>query len=320
MSRDERVNAVLIRALAGVRLAGRARIAGGSAALEDALRGAGLSVDRWRRYGRDATLLPDTTPVDRVALRLPKGRRNLEACLHVLAAGMASGGRLWLHGANDEGIKSAGSALRRLFQEVRTVDSRFHGRLWEATALRVEPEGLDAMERHFEAEVAGKTLSLCTLPGVFADGRVDEGTRLLLAHLRVDAGARVLDFGCGAGVIGAWLADRTDRITGYDVDAWAVACARKNAPGEVHLCDGWSDVEGRYEHIVSNPPFHRGKDTDFRVMGDLIAGAGDRLERRGRLTLVCPATAPIRDALARRFRRVRRLGGDRRYVVWEAEG
>lgn len=317
-TREDRVNDVMIGALEGTELAGDVLFTGGSEATRQALEDAGLQVVAWKRFGAGATVLPPEQRVDRVCLRLPKGRRNLLAMLHVVAKRLKPDGRLWLHGANDEGIKSARKTLADVFGQVESVDARRHGRLWSGASVRVELQDLWSFATHFEVEVAGRTLNLTTLPGVFADGRVDDGTRLLLANLDVEKGASVLDFGSGAGVIGAWLADRTETIRGYDLDAWAVACAERNAPGTYTACDGWSNVEGAYDHIVSNPPFHTGKDTDFRIIDDLVGGAREKLRRKGRLTFVCPSTAPVHEALRKHFKSVRMLADDRRYKVWDA--
>lgn len=317
-TREERVNGVLLSALEGVELGGRGLVVGGSAAVAHAMETAGLATQRWDRFGKDATEQPTDGPYDRIALRLPKGRRSLEAMVHVLAARLAPDGHLWVHGANDEGIKSAQKTLRTVFGEVETVDSRFHGRLWSASSIVLTPRELSTFETTWEEEVAGRQLALVGLPGVFAEGRIDDGTRLLLENLTVEADARVLDFGCGAGVIGAWLKPVTTDVHGFDIDAWAVHCARRNAPGEYGLVDGWADLHERYDHIVSNPPFHRGKDTDFRILDDLIAGARDKLVRKGRLTFVCPATAPVQRALDAAFKSVACIANDRRYRVWEA--
>lgn len=318
MSREDRVNDVLIGALEGTSLEGDVLFVGGSEQARQALEGAGLQVVPWHRFGRQATFAPPEQQVDRVALRLPKGRKNLFAMLHVVGSRMKPEGRLWLHGANDEGIKSAKKTLSEVFSEVECVDARRHGRLWSASAPRTAFVDPWSLSQRCEEEVGGRLLSIETLPGVFADGRIDDGTRVLLKHLEVEQGARVLDFGCGAGVIGAWLAPITEDIHGFDIDAWALACAERNAPGTYSAVDGWSDIEEKYDHIISNPPFHTGKDTDFRIIDDLVAGAADKLVRKGRLTFVCPATAPVHAALKEHFKNVRVLSDDRRYKVWDA--
>lgn len=58
-----------------------------------------------------------------------------------------------------------------------------------------------------QLDVDGVAGTLATLPGVFAGTRIDVGTELLLAHLDVESGERVLDVGCGAGVIGLTACD-----------------------------------------------------------------------------------------------------------------
>lgn len=318
VSREDRVNGVMISALDGASIEGRALIVGGSAATEASMRSVGLDVTRWSRFGKEATELPPEGEFDRIALRLPKGRKSLEAMVHIISRRLSAGGTLWVHGANDEGIKSANKTLATVFSKVEKVDSRLHSRVWSAADLAVTPAELASFETTTVDTVAGRELSIVSLPGVFADGRIDDGTRLLLETIKVDKDARVLDFGCGAGVIGAFLAPITTDIIGFDIDAWAVHCARRNAPGDYGLIDGWSDVHERYDQIVSNPPFHRGKETDFSIMDDLIAGAKDKLVRKGRLTFVCPATAPIHTALQAAFKNVNCLADNRRYKVWEA--
>lgn len=275
--------------------------------------GVALGDHRWERFGPGASVEPPDQRFERVVLRLPKGRRNLRATLHLLAARLEDDGALWLCGPNDEGIKSADSTLKELFEQVETLDTRRKCRLWEARTLRAEPQPLASFETAVEAHVGGRALNFVTLPGVFAEGRLDEGTRLLLENLGTIEGS-VLDFGCGAGVIGVFLGRPVD---GIDIDAWAVHCAVRNGE-QAQLSDGWSAVDKTYDVIVSNPPFHAGKDTDFRVMEGLLEGAKARLNKGGSLVFVCPATTPVERTLKQHFKVAEAVATDRRYTVWRA--
>jgi hypothetical protein len=143
--------------------------------------------------------------------------------------------------------------------------------------------------------------------GLFAGGGVDVMTAALLAALpRPPPRARVLDFACGSGVIGAALlaAEPSLRLGMCDADAVAVAAARVNVPGagEVVLADGWDRADGgaagdwprhRLDWIVSNPPVHRGVPDDLRVLSALLAGAPARLRRGGSLWIVTQAQVPV---------------------------
>ncbi len=63
-----------------------------------------------------------------------------------------------------------------------------------------------------EIETRGLMLLIRTQVGVFSWERLDTGTRLLLDAMEVHAGERVLDLGCGYGVLGLVAA----RLAGPD--------------------------------------------------------------------------------------------------------
>ncbi|MEZ4319673.1 MAG: class I SAM-dependent methyltransferase [Myxococcota bacterium] len=309
-------------ALEGVRIDGRVLAVGASDAVVRALSEAGLEValwDRWVEPGRTATPEPEAGVYDRICMRLPKGRDTLRAMLAVAARHLAPDGRVWLYGANDEGIRSSSRQLEEYFDHSESVDARRHCRVMQAHGRK--PVDLPTLD-HFAVEVsdtvAGRPVRFHTLPGVFAHGRLDDGTRLLLEHLTVEPGASVLDFGCGAGAVAAFLGEREGTMTGVDIDAWAVRCASR-LPGTWVVGNGFQAVQqASFDHIVSNPPFHTGKDTDFSVMDALITQAAGRLTKGGRLTFVCPSTAPVKRALDAAFSKVALLVDNRRYRVWEA--
>jgi 16S rRNA (guanine1207-N2)-methyltransferase len=111
-------------------------------------------------------------------------------------------------------------------------------------------------------------------------------------------------------------------VTLVDADALAVvASATTLAQGEVSGRALHGDIfptEGRFAAIVSNPPFHQGVKTEYRVLRDLIAGAPARLEPGGQLTLVCNRFLPVQDLLDAAFGGHRVLADDGRYRVLQA--
>ena len=56
------------------------------------------------------------------------------------------------------------------------------------------------------AQVWGHDLALVSGSGVFAQGRLDIGTAILFRETRPPAAGRILDLGCGYGVIGLAVA------------------------------------------------------------------------------------------------------------------
>jgi len=134
------------------------------------------------------------------------------------------------------------------------------------------------------------------------------------------AGRRVLDFACGSGVIGAFLAalEPTARVDFLDVDAVALAAAGENVPGaRLISSDGFDALEHeRYDLIVSNPPYHEGKVQTSRVVERLVRGAPDHLETDGSLVLVTQRRLPVAALMASTFNTVEVLLDAGPYRVW----
>ncbi len=156
------------------------------------------------------------------------------------------------------------------------------------------------------ANVWGHWLELTTGSGVFARGRLDVGTGVLLREQGPPEQAHdVLDLGCGYGVIGLAIAVAVPhaRVTAVDVNERALLLARENAermgvgerfravlPDEV-------DPEATYDEIWSNPPIRVGKD----ALHELLLRWLPRLRPGGRAVLVVGKNLGA-DSLARWLR------------------
>jgi 16S rRNA (guanine1207-N2)-methyltransferase len=154
------------------------------------------------------------------------------------------------------------------------------------------PEPGSPRERHtLVVTLRGHELRLVSEAGVFSRARVDRGTRLLIAALAIGPDDRVLDLGCGYGVVGlvaARLAPQ-GQIALLDINARAVALAaenlRANGIGNALAMesDGYQAVAGeRFDVIALNPPIRAG----LPVVHRLIEQATDHLSSGGRFYLV----------------------------------
>jgi 16S rRNA (guanine1207-N2)-methyltransferase len=151
---------------------------------------------------------------------------------------------------------------------------------------------------------------------------LDPGTRLLLDALpSLPDDARILDFGCGSGVVSAVVKSLYPqvRLELLDIDSVALEAARENVPGaHLLLGDGLppSDV-GPFHVVLSNPPFHRGKAEEPELISHLIRGARAVLADKGGLVLVAQKRIPLEDTLRGAFRRVAVRMEDGAFRVWE---
>ena len=150
-----------------------------------------------------------------------------------------------------------------------------------------EPTSAHA-EREIEIEALGVRSRCLTDAGVFSRDGLDTGTRAMLEALP-ELHGRVLDLGCGWGPVGVTLARKYPEceIVMTDVNHRAVELSRRNlarngAKAEVVQGDGFENVTGMFDFILTNPPIRAGKAVIYR----LFAEAKEHLTDDGALILV----------------------------------
>ncbi|MCB0896682.1 MAG: methyltransferase [Nocardioides sp.] len=142
----------------------------------------------------------------------------------------------------------------------------------------------------FTCEVWGHSLTLVSGAGVFSRGHLDHATAVLFRETSPPAPGRVLDLGCGYGVIGLAIAAAVPGavVTGVDVNERAVLLARENAAA-LGLADRFTagtpdavPADATYDEIWSNPPIRIGK----AALHDLLLTWLPRLAPGGRAVMV----------------------------------
>ena len=140
-------------------------------------------------------------------------------------------------------------------------------------------------------EVMGENLALHTAPGLFSPGHIDRGTLAMLSVATFEPGMKVLDLGCGCGVVGILAAKKCGEAYVWliDIDPLAVETAQRNAEengvGGVTcaVSDGFRQFdEVGFDLILSNPPYQ----SDFAVAKGFIEKGFNRLRIGGRMLMV----------------------------------
>ena len=225
-------------------------------------------------------------------LFLPKSRELTDYLLNALAARL-NGCELFLVGEKRAGIERAAKQLAN-YGQARKLDSARHCQLWQ---VRVEnahdAPDLHSLAQRYELALSDGPLQVLSLPGLFSHGRLDVGSALLLEHLDGLPSGHILDFGCGAGVLGAALKRRypDSHITLLDVDAFAVESSRltlaaNGLEADVINGDGIDAAPMGLSAILSNPPFHQGVHTHYQATEHLLRQARQHLAKKGELRLV----------------------------------
>ncbi|MFJ6216311.1 methyltransferase [Streptomyces sp. NPDC092296] len=249
----------------------------------------------------------DTPPdrIDALLIRVPKSLALLEDQLHRLAPGVHADTVVVGTGMVTEIHTSTLKLFERILGPTRTSLAAKKARLIfcspdPAIPRTASPWPLSYALPDDIGAVSGRTV--VNHAGIFCAERLDIGTRFLLRNLppQPAPGAdprRIVDLGCGNGVVGTAMAlaepDAEVLFTdeSYQAVASAEATFRANASSgskaEFLVADGLSAIPaGTVDLVLSNPPFHSHQATTDATARRMFTGSRDALRPGGELWVI----------------------------------
>ncbi|MEU8527150.1 methyltransferase [Streptomyces sp. NPDC048629] len=272
--------------------------------------------------------------IDVLLVRVPKSLALLEDQLHRLAPAVHEGTVVLGTGMVKEIHTSTLTLFERILGPTRTSLAVKKARLIHTTpdpALRPGPNPWPyryELPADAAGGVAGRTVT--NHAGVFCADRLDIGTRFFLQHLPEDLGdARVVDLGCGNGVVGLAVALREPdaELVFTDESYQAVASAEETFRGnaeagrkaEFLVGDGVAELlPESVDVVLNNPPFHSHQATTDRTARRMFSGARRILRPGGELWVVGNRHLGYHATLRRVFGNCELVASDPKFVVLRA--
>ncbi|EXB23983.1 ribosomal L11 methyltransferase family protein [Acinetobacter baumannii 1437282] len=233
---------------------------------------------------------------DQVVIFVPKSKELLNYILHVVVSHLKLGQNVFLVGEKKGGIERAAKQLQPYGKTLK-LDSARHCQFWQMKIEKTEQlKPLEHWLKSYTVQIDQDQLKVCALPGVFSQDHLDVGTAVLVPYLSQVKSGKIADFGCGAGIISAYLAklNPNQQIFALDVDAFALRSTeltfQKNNLDLNQLTlqpvTGFRDAPKDLDAIVSNPPFHQGIHTNYDASEELCQLASVHLKNSGELWIV----------------------------------
>ena len=154
------------------------------------------------------------------------------------------------------------------------------------------PDSKSDVRKH-TAIISNQKYDFFTDNGVFSKSGIDDATKYLLETYTKSKNisaikGKVLDFGCGYGLIGIYMANNcTADIDMIDINERAIELAKKNiqlnnVKANIYKSNIYSNVTSKYDLIITNPPIRVGK----IILHQILFDAKDHLNKDGELWLV----------------------------------
>lgn len=141
------------------------------------------------------------------------------------------------------------------------------------------------------AEINKIQMKFMTSNKVFSPMAIDKGTMAMLTLADINSHDKVLDLGCGYGVVGIYSSKIAgpQNVVMIDIDEDAIRLAKENVilneveGVQIIQSEGFRNLnEKGFTIILSNPPYHE----DFSVPKEFIEKGFNRLQVGGRIMMV----------------------------------
>ncbi|PVB60533.1 class I SAM-dependent methyltransferase [Labrenzia sp. 011] len=271
----------------------------------------------------------DRDGFDAVLLLPGRQRQEARAQLATAVSKTREGGLVIACAPNTEGAKTLESDLADLTGGSDKLAKNKCRVVWQRIAA--DSLNRDLLESWLTLDAPRPVLdgSYISRPGIFAWDRLDPASQLLAGLLPETLKGRGADLGTGLGYLARAVLEKAPKVTAmdlYEAEKRALDLAERNLAGfrgQKPMTGIWSDVtrglEGPYDFIVSNPPFHQAGRAERTDVGQgFIRSAAAGLRPGGEFFMVANRHLPYEHTLGEVFANVTQLADEGGYKVIRA--
>ncbi len=151
-----------------------------------------------------------------------------------------------------------------------------------------------------------RLISVVTRPGVFSHRHLDLGARAMMEVMQISPGDRVLNLGCGAGVLSMAAAMRAENVHVHAIDAHAraIQCTAESAvlngietlSTDLNATAKVDDLES-FDVVLANPPYF----SNYRIAEIFLKGARRALKPGGQVLFIAKSSEWYDENMPRQF-------------------
>ena len=282
--------------------------------------------------GRTVSLLKSTEQpdahYDAVLWRVPRSMDLLRFQANALHSVLTPGTKVWA-GGMDKHLPDRTLDVLRQMGEIQVLPGKKKAHVFAIITAAGPAPAVTPAPGFTAADFA---LEFVSSPNVFGSGRIDSGTRLLAERFdRMPDANRIVDLGCGTGILGLVAQRMQPQATVHFFDESYAAIAATEANYRHNIGDPAdtgaeffaADVippttDALYDIVLCNPPFHQGHVVGDGVAWQMFTNARASLRMGGELWIVGNRHLEYHTKLARLYGSVRQLADNPKFVVLAA--
>ncbi|XRX42823.1 MAG: 16S rRNA (guanine(1207)-N(2))-methyltransferase RsmC [Buchnera aphidicola (Eriosoma harunire)] len=211
--------------------------------------------------------------------------------------------KILITGNNRSGIKNAPKLLKSLIS-IQKLDTAKHSILYLGTIQKKIIFTIkNTIKTYFLSNIKIKVF-----PGVFGYSGLDQGSLLLISTFSKKISGKILDIGCGTGILSMMLYQKTSKVKLHLIDSNLIALKSSkinlrinNIPGKLYPSDLFSNVNDKFDLILSNPPIHDGIQFTTLFIEKMIKESKKHLKPHGELRFVTPSGLMCQNLLKKYF-------------------